>query len=137
MTRNGGCQCGKVRYQVTGEPINQLFCYCNDSQKRTGGDKWFGVWYSYDNFKFTGIETKVYSRKGDSGHMVHNHYCPEGGVTVCADITIGKFFTINGPSFDDGEQLSPKMAIFTASAQKWAVLPSDIPVFDKFPENMG
>lgn len=54
---------------------------------------------------------------------------------MCADITIGKFFTINGPSFDSDEHLAPKMAIFTASAPELAELPTDIPVFDTFPSN--
>ncbi|CZF78132.1 Glutathione-dependent formaldehyde-activating enzyme [Grimontia celer] len=137
MKRTGGCQCGKVRYEVTGEPMQQVFCYCSDCQTRTGGDKWFGIWYHHDNFKFTGeVETKTFTRKGSSGHDVHQHYCPECGVTVCADITIGQFYTIAGPSFDDAESLEPKMAIFTASAPKWAVLPTTIPVFDTFPSNM-
>ncbi|WP_234493811.1 GFA family protein [Vibrio maritimus] len=135
MVLTGGCQCGKVRYEVKGEPMNQMFCYCSDCQERTGGDKWFGVWYSHDNFKFTGAETKIYTRKGSTGADVHNHFCPDCGVTVCADITAGNLFTINGPSFDSSAHLAPKMAIFTASAPNWAVLPSDIPIFKTFPSN--
>ena len=137
MSKSGGCQCGKIRYEVTGEPMNQMFCYCTECQSRTGGDKWFGIWYSHDNFKFTGEPTKTYTRKGSSGHDVHHHYCPACGVTVCADITVGNFFTIGGPSFDNSEDLAPKLAIFSASAPKWAVLPTGIPVFDTTPPSLG
>ncbi|MDG2642483.1 GFA family protein [Vibrio parahaemolyticus] len=137
MIKTGGCQCGNVRYETTGEPMNQLFCYCTECQKQTGSDKWFGVWFAYDNFKFTGIEPKTFTRKGSSGADVINHFCSECGTTICADITIGKFITVNGPSFDEDSHLAPKMAIFAASAPKWSELPSKIPVFKLFPSDMG
>ena len=28
--RQGGCQCGAVRYQVTGEPFATGVCHCTD-----------------------------------------------------------------------------------------------------------
>ena len=136
MSKSGGCQCGNIRYEVTGEPMNKMFCYCSECQERTGGDKWFGIWYAYENFKFTGEgKTKTHTRKGSSGADVHHHYCPECGVTVCADITVGKFFTIGAPTFDEHDDFTPNMAIFAASAPKWAVLPTNIPIFEKFPTN--
>ncbi len=137
MRHSGGCQCGQVRFEVEGKPINQMFCYCSECQSRTGGDKWFGIWYGYDQFRFTQGETETHTRPGSSGNDVHHHYCPECGTTVCADITVGKFFTIGAPMFDDSEQFTPKLAIFTSSAPKWAVLPTDIPVFERVPKNFG
>ncbi|WP_169902880.1 GFA family protein [Paraferrimonas sedimenticola] len=117
--------------------MQQLFCYCSDCQARTGGDKWFGIWYHYDNFAFTGESPKVHTRTGSSGKPVHHHYCGKCGVNVCADITAGQFFTISAPSFDSPQEFKASMAIFTASAKNWAVLPTDIPVFDNFPPKMS
>lgn len=133
MSKSGGCQCGQVRYEVTGEPMNQLFCYCSGCQSLAGGDKWFGIWYSPDNLTFTGKETKTYTRKGSSGNDVHVHYCPDCGSTICLNITVGNFFSIAAPSFDSSESFAPKLAMFVESAPKWATLPTDIPVFDTYP----
>ena len=134
MMRTGGCQCGKVRFEVTGEPMNQVFCYCTDCQQRTGGDKWFGVWYGHDQFNYTGeIATQVHTRTGSSGADVHHHYCPECGVNVYVDITVANFYTIAGPAFDDQAGLKRRMAIFTRNAADWAVLPDDMPVYETFP----
>ncbi|WP_261833308.1 GFA family protein [Vibrio ishigakensis] len=130
----GGCQCGKVRYQFTGEPINQMFCYCSECQHRTGGDKWFGIWVQTANFEFVGeLKPSFHTRKGSTGKDVHHYFCPECGVNVCADITAGSFYTVAAPTLDEPESFKPNMAIFAASAPTWAVLPTDIPVYEKFP----
>src|SRR6516165_12790099 len=33
----GGCACGAIRYECTGEPIMMLKCHCRDCQHITGG----------------------------------------------------------------------------------------------------
>ncbi len=130
----GGCQCGAVRYEFKGEPINEVFCYCTECQQRTGGDKWFGLWVRNDDFTFNeGFEPATFTRKGASGRDVNHHFCSTCGVNVCADMTAGGFYTVTATSIDGGWPRKPRAAIFVASAPVWAVLPNDIPVYDKLP----
>jgi hypothetical protein len=35
-TRTGGCRCGAVRYEVSGEPLSVGLCHCTDCRKETG-----------------------------------------------------------------------------------------------------
>ena len=111
-----------------------MFCYCTDCQTRTGGDKWFGLWIPHANFSFVaGKGPATHSRVGGSGQPVHHHFCPHCGVNICADITAGQFYTVTATSIDGGWPNKPKAAIYTAAAPDWAVLPTDIPVYDGLP----
>ena len=33
--RTGGCQCGAVRYELSGEPLPLVICHCRECQKQT------------------------------------------------------------------------------------------------------
>ena len=136
--RKGSCQCGEVQFEFTGEPINQVFCYCTDCQKRTGSDQWFGIWVPSGNFKFTG-ETKpaAYTTQDDAGGDIHCHTCPNCGVSLSVEFTRAGFHTVAAASIDGNGEFKPKLAIFTSSAPKWAIIPTDIPVFDRLPPEMG
>ena len=34
--RSGGCLCGAVRYEITGEPLQSGLCHCADCRKESG-----------------------------------------------------------------------------------------------------
>ena len=136
--RNGSCECGQVRFEFSGEPINEVFCYCTDCQKRTGSDHWFGIWVPSANLKFTGdIEPSVYTTKDDGGGDIHCRGCPVCGVSLSVEFTSAGFHTVAASSIDGNDEFQPRFAIFAASAPKWALLPDDIPVFDRMPPDMG
>jgi hypothetical protein len=44
-TRRGGCSCGAVRIETTGDPIRTGLCHCLACRKETGGPFMaFAVW---------------------------------------------------------------------------------------------
>ncbi len=136
--RKGSCQCGQVVFEFSGEPINQVFCYCTDCQARTGSDQWFGIWVPSENFSFVGeTEPTKYTTLDDSGGDIHCHTCPHCGVSLSVEFTSGGFHTVAAGTIHDNGEFRPKLAIFTASAPAWALIPDDIPVFDRMPPDMG
>ena len=53
-TRRGGCNCGKVRIEVRGEPLRAGLCHCLTCRKETGGAFMaFAVW-DRSRVSFTG-----------------------------------------------------------------------------------
>ncbi|GEC55162.1 hypothetical protein ABIF38_007932 [Bradyrhizobium japonicum] len=32
----GGCHCGEIRYEVTGEPVVHALCHCTDCRRHAG-----------------------------------------------------------------------------------------------------
>ena len=136
--RKGSCECGQVGFEFSGEPINQVFCYCTDCQKRTGSDKWFGIWVPCDNFKWVGetLPTK-YTTQNDAGGNITCHTCPNCGVSLSVEFEFAGFHTVSASCIDGNDEFKPRMAIFTSSKAEWAILPTDIPVFDRLPPEMG
>ena len=96
-------------------------------------DKWFGLWVPVGNFKFTGGEPEIFTRKGSSGKDVHFNFCKDCGTNLCAEITVGKFYTVAAATVSDNDKYFPKMAIYTSLAPKWAVFPEGVPKFDDLP----
>lgn len=39
-TYTGGCQCGSVRYELTGEPIRLSVVHCNECQRQSDSAIW-------------------------------------------------------------------------------------------------
>lgn len=45
MTLTGGCNCGRVRYQLEGEPVRVGLCHCESCRKESGSAfSYFGIW---------------------------------------------------------------------------------------------
>ncbi|RVQ01757.1 GFA family protein, partial [Sinorhizobium meliloti] len=45
VTRTGGCLCGALKYEVSGEPLRVGLCHCADCRKESGSSfVTFAVW---------------------------------------------------------------------------------------------
>jgi hypothetical protein len=135
--KQGRCACGNIEYSYAGDPINIAFCYCKDCQTHTGSDKYLGVWAPTDSLQVDKGEPTVFTRLGDSGEPTHHHFCKDGGVTLYVEATVANIVSIAAVTLDDSENLVPAMAIYTASASKWAILPEGISHFEKLPPGIG
>jgi len=134
--KNGSCGCGSLRYQFKDEPINSVFCYCKECQTHTGSDKWFGTWIPQDNFKIIKGTPVTYTRKGESGNDLIHLFCSDCGVSICAEVTVGKFYSVAVSTITDIHNIKPSMAIYAASAPSWALFPDNIPKFDVLPPSL-
>ena len=84
LPQTGGCQCGKVRYEVTEQPLNVYTCHCLDCQRLTSSAFSLGVVVPETGFRLTGIEPRRLQRMADSGRTNVRLVCPECGSWVCS-----------------------------------------------------
>ena len=56
----GGCLCGAVRYESTGEPGFALLCHCRDCQRQSGSAYAAGLRVAASGFWVTQGEPKFY-----------------------------------------------------------------------------
>src|SRR5260370_16396021 len=76
MKLEGGCSCGKVRYEAEGEPMMKAQCHCRECQYISGGSTNLFVLMPIAGFKYTKEAPKQFTRS-DLERAVTREFCPE------------------------------------------------------------
>jgi len=127
----GGCHCGAIRYQVSGEPIHNALCHCTDCRRHAGAPMVSWTLFSNDNFTVIQGEAKVYA----SSEHGRRHFC--------ADCGTGLFYTnavvfpgltdVQSSTLDDPGALSPTAQIQIADRISWMADVAALPQFERYP----
>ena len=128
----GGCVCGSVRYQITGDPVAATVCHCRFCQKRTGSAFSQPVFFNFGQVAFSGGPMKMYVHHSDeSNRWLRMQFCARCGTTVAWTAerrpgTIG----ISGGTLDDPDWVTGRKHMWVRSAQKATVIPADAQCFE-------
>jgi hypothetical protein len=130
----GGCACGAVRYEISGEPIFMNDCQCRDCQHKSGtGHGSYLTFASRQSVKLTG-EAKQWELAGDSGSVKTRGFCPTCGSPVYLTSTATPdLFTVHAASLDDPSRYKPQVVTYTARGYAWDHLDPAVPRFEKMP----
>jgi hypothetical protein len=120
------CCCGALKVTCAAEPVRVSICHCLECQRRTGSA------FSY-NARFDGAAVTVegpsatYTRQGDSGKMLHFHFCPACGSTVywLLDAAPGVMAVAAG-AFADPSFMAPRVSVYEQRKHNWVQLPDTI-----------
>ena len=128
----GGCLCGAVRYRVTAEPFRTVICHCTFCQRRTGSAFFPSVWFKEEDVRISGTLKSYEHRSDESKRWIRLQFCPACGtsVTHTAEWLPGAR-AIAGGTFDSRDWLKIERHVWTRSAQKWVLVPPEVPVFPK------
>jgi hypothetical protein len=66
----GGCQCGKLRYEITEAPRLVYSCHCTKCQKITSSAFSMGFVVTEEAFRLTAGEQHLAQSTGDSGCLL-------------------------------------------------------------------
>jgi hypothetical protein len=129
----GGCLCGAVRYQASGEPSLMGHCYCSDCRKASGSGFIPFMGFQSTQLRLIG-ETRPFSSKAASGRDAVRNYCRIcGSLIVGGVIGVSQGFTIYAGSLDDPSLFKPTIAIFTRGRPEWALIPPGLTQFEGLP----
>ena len=132
-TITGGCLCGAVRYESTGEPILAGHCQCADCRKLSGTGHTSVVAVPEQTLTVTGKVTR-YNTTGDSGGMVRRIFCPTCGTPLYGLVeAMPGTVMLRASSLDDPEVFEPQMVIFTSRAASWDHMDPALPAFPEMP----
>jgi hypothetical protein len=133
MTYHGGCLCGQIRYEATGEPLSSGHCYCVDCRKASGSGFIPFMLFASSAVKFSG-RTRTYSCKSARGTDAVRNFCPTcGGLVFGGEVGRSVQFTLYAGSLDQPSMFHPTIAIFTRDRPDWALIPSTLRAFDALP----
>src|SRR5499427_7884025 len=118
LPQTGGCQCGKIRYEITEIPQSVYTCHCTDCQRLTSSAFSIGLVVAETAFRRSGAEPRSLQRTADSGRVNTRLVCPECGSWVCG-IPRDGMVRVRAGTLDDTSWLRPTRHIWTRSKQPW------------------
>lgn len=134
MDLEGGCYCGRLRYQAKGDALFKGQCHCRECQYISGGHPNVVMAMPESGFSYTKGSPKQF-RRSDLEKPVTREFCPECGTHILAKSSalpgalIIKVGTFDDPSVFGG----PQMVIFTIDKQSFHHVPDGVPTFERVP----
>ena len=131
MTQTGGCLCGKVRYEIEGEPAVTAVCHCTHCQKQSGSAFSVNLLVPDSRFKLDG-DVQTYEDTGESGQKVHRRFCSRCGSPILSVLdAVPGMVAIKAGTLDADSSVRPMVQVWCDSKQDWLDLAGDIPGFGK------
>ncbi len=141
QTRDGGCTCGHVRYQVALEPMIVHCCHCRGCQKNSGSSFALNALFEADRVQLIAGEVEDITVPTPSGKGQVITRCSKCKVAVWSNYNMGglreRIRFIRVGTLDKPDQLPPDVHIFTNSKQPWVILPTKdrrVEIFYNFKE---
>ena len=131
----GGCQCGAVRYEVSGDPVYHALCHCSDCRASSGAPMiaWMAV--REDQLAVKSGALSTYDGKNGS----QRQFCPACGT--------GLFFRnaamlpglvdIQSATLDDAGNNAPQLHVQCADRLPWMKQLGELPEFERYPGPVG
>jgi hypothetical protein len=132
LPQTGGCQCGKLRYEITEEPLSAYTCHCLDCQRLTSSAFSLGIIVPETGFRLMGVEPRQLQRVAESCRINIRLVCPECGTWICGLPRDG-LHRVRGGTLDDTSWLRPTRHIWTRRKQAWITIPEGDEVFEGQP----
>ena len=123
----GGCQCGKVRYRIEGDPLAVAACHCTECQRQSGSAFSMSMIVPREAFQPSG-ELRSFTRDAASGATVECFFCPQCGTRIHHQpSSMPKTVNVKPGTLDDTSWLQPALHVWVSSKQPWTPIPEGVP----------
>jgi hypothetical protein len=119
----GGCQCGAVRFRVTGELGRPSICHCRMCQKAFGGPYGALVSVRIDDLVWTRGERRRFA----SSNKVERGFCADCGTPLTFEWS-PRLIYLAIAAFDDPAPIRPVVQMALDAAVPWMAELADLPV---------
>ncbi len=129
FTMEGGCQCGRVRYRLEGEPLELTVCHCTGCQRQSGSAFGMSLAVPREAFRLLSGELKAFTTVCDSGRTKECAFCPSCGTRIYHQ-GLEATMSIKPGTLDDASSLEPGAHYWTKSKQSWVLIPEEARCFN-------
>jgi len=132
-TKEGGCQCGAVRFRTSDQPARVMGCHCSTCKLRTGAAYGIGVYFKDEDVEFLQGDMQTFEfHSSESGRWLRNEFCPKCGSTVSWTLEMRPGLRgIAGGNFDDPNWYSVTGHIWTSAARSDMCYPDTVDVHER------
>lgn len=126
----GGCQCGAVRYSVTGEPIMAAICHCTMCRRAGAAPAVAWAMFPEAQVAFAGDERKMYA----SSPEARRGFCAACGtpISFTASFMPG-LIDVTIASLDDPESIKPTLHYWHSKHLSWSEFADALPRHPELP----
>jgi hypothetical protein len=133
--RQGGCRCGKVRFEASGEPLLTVACHCTGCQHMTASAFSMSEGYPADAFRVTEGEVAIGGIHGPTRHYFCD-YCKSWLYTEPE--SVADFVNVRSTLFDEPRTSRPFVETYVSEALPWARIRAEhsydaLPAMDEWP----
>jgi len=131
MTYHGQCQCGAVRYQLSGAPKVVALCHCRDCRRSAGAPMVAWAMFPDAALTVTQGEPRTINSSGTAMRSFCGH-CGSGLFYRNATVLPGLVDVQTG-TLDDPEALPPAVQVQVAERLHWMEQAHALPSFQRYP----
>jgi hypothetical protein len=128
----GGCLCGAIRYEVTGEPVRMAICHCDDCRKATGAAFTTNIFVNAADLRVVQGTPKQFQHPTDSGSTMTNEFCANCGSQLFGYSSRGNGVKhVKVGTIDDAGFVRPQIEVYTVRKLPYVRLQDDIPHYER------
>lgn len=124
----GSCLCGKVKFQISGEPFSLSYCHCSRCRKAAGVFSAVLVGKA-DDLLVTQGHAQIAKFKPGGDWKFERCFCKECGSSL-GDMATGDIYVIAASALDDDPKIRPTTHIHSTSKPDWYELVDDLKKFE-------
>lgn len=134
ITLKGGCLCGAVNYEVTGDPQRFYHCHCARCRKSSGTGHATNVFLANAKLVFTRGESLLKQFKVPEAKRFTRQFCSHCGSSVARFVPEIDGAVIPAGSVDGEIPLKPQARVFWDSRADWSCDGDALPRFSEYPD---
>ena len=124
----GSCLCGKVKFEISGEPDSLSYCHCSRCRKAAGVFSAVLIGKAGD-LRVTEGRDQIAKFRAGSDAKFERCFCKECGTSL-GDMSAGDIYVIAASALDDDPGIRPSLHIHTASKPNWVEIDDDLQKFE-------